>query len=201
MHLVDSDEAYKELLKALNDASLIAFDTETTGTDPMRDEMVGMSFSVKAGEGWYLPTAPPTPSPVERREREPSWRWGAGQLDPTSPKFEPIALALQNKKSQLVCHNAKFDLGVLKNLGVEIHKPVLDTMLAQFSIDPGGQSLGLKNLAFTLLGWQMTEISELIGKGKKQITHARGAGGIGSPVCGGGCGCDDSPYGTCCNRN
>jgi DNA polymerase I len=162
VRLVDSDDAYKELLKALNGASLIAFDTETTGTDPMRDEMVGMSFSVKAGEGWYLPT-----EKTEVRSQKSEVEWS---LDPTSPKFEPIAKALQNKKSQLVCHNAKFDLGVLKNLGVEIHKPVLDTMLAQFLIDPGGQSLGLKNLAFTLLGWQMTEISELIGKGKKQIT-------------------------------
>ena len=77
---------------------------------------------------------------------------------------------MNRTEAKLVAHNAKFDLAALRVVGVDIHKPVLDTMLAQFLVDPGGQSLGLKSLAFTQLGWQMTEIKELIGTGKKQIT-------------------------------
>ena len=182
LHLVDSDAKYKELLAVLREASLIAWDTETTSVDPMVGEMVGMSFSTQAGEGWYLPTqtaeaakaaqaaqlAKTVETDAEPSTEEPAPP--AWQLDPTSPKFEPIMKAMQRKGVKLVAHNAKYDLGVLKALGYEIDEPVLDTMLAQFLVDPGSPSLGLKALAFNHLGWQMTEITSLIGRGKKQVT-------------------------------
>jgi DNA polymerase-1 len=159
--LVASDDDYKALLAVLNGASLIAFDTETTGTDPLQSEAVGLSFSVREGEGWYLPCEGSTPTLLGS---------DAWQIDPASAKFEPLALALQRPAVQLVAHNAKYDLEVLRTLGVQIDKPVYDTMVAQFLCDPGGRSLGLKQMAFDYFGWQMTGISELIGKGKKQIT-------------------------------
>ncbi|MCX6016914.1 MAG: DNA polymerase I [Chloroflexi bacterium] len=159
--LVASDEDFKALLTELNTTALIAFDTETTGTDPLRSEAVGLSFSVREGEAWYLPLAGSMPTLLDTE----TW-----QLDPTSPKFEPIAQALLRPGAQLVAHNAKYDLEVLRMLGVQIDKPVYDTMLAQFLCDPGGRGLGLKQMAFDYLGWQMTEITELIGKGRKQIT-------------------------------
>jgi DNA polymerase-1 len=159
--LVASDDDYRDLLAVLNDAALIAFDTETTGTDPLRSEAVGLSFAVREGEAWYLPLAGATPSLLDAE----TW-----QLDPTTQKFEPIALALQRPDAQLVAHNAKFDLEVLRVLSVTIDKPVYDTMLAQFLCDPGGRGLGLKQMAFDYFGWQMTEITELIGKGRKQIS-------------------------------
>ncbi|HQV26842.1 MAG TPA: DNA polymerase I [Thermoflexales bacterium] len=154
--IVASDADYKALLAELNGATLIAFDTETMGTDPLTDEVVGMSFCVRQGEAWYLPCGPAGGSP-----------W---QLDPASPRFQPIADALRRNGVRLVGHNAKFDLEVLQEVGITIEQAPLDTMVAQFLIDPGAGGLGLKNMAFTLLGWQMTEIAELIGKGKNQIT-------------------------------
>jgi len=161
LRLVDDDDAYRALLAALNDARRIAFDTETTGTDPINSELVGMSFATQAGEGWYLPcTTHPTVA------GQPA-HWS---LDPHSSKFEPLILALQRKEAELVAHNAKFDLAMLRQFGVNMNKPVFDTMIAQFLCDPGGQSLGLKQMAFAHLGWQMTEIGELIGRGKKQVT-------------------------------
>ncbi|MCL6510275.1 MAG: DNA polymerase I [Anaerolineae bacterium] len=159
--LVDGDDAYKALLAALNGAARIAFDTETTSTDPLRGELVGLSFCVREGEGWYLPCAFHTSS----GEAEPNWH-----LDPHSPKFEPIVHAIQRKEVALIAHNAKFDLEVLREVGVAIDKPIFDTMIAQFLCDPGGRGLGLKQMAFAYFGWQMTEIGELIGRGKKQIT-------------------------------
>jgi len=158
LHLVDSDDAYRALLAALNNAARIAFDTETTGTDPINSELVGMSFATQPGEGWYLPC-------TAHLTNDDHW-----QLDPRSPKFEPIILALQRREVELIAHNAKFDLAVLRQVGVTINKPIFDTMIAQFLCDPGGQGLGLKQMAFAHLGWQMTEIGELIGRGKKQVT-------------------------------
>ena len=156
--IVDSDEAYKELLRQLNAATRIAFDTETSTLDPLQSELVGVSLAVNDSEGWYVPCRA---HPGE----------GNGYfIDPTSPKFEPIALAMGRKEAQLVGHNAKFDLAALQQVGVSFDKPVFDTMVAQFLCDPGGRGLGLKSLAFSYFGWQMTEITELIGRGKKQVS-------------------------------
>jgi DNA polymerase I len=174
--LVDSDNAYKELLDQLAHATEIAFDTETSGTDPLRDELVGVSLCVREGEAWYVPcsvgvqSAAVSLSPGLVQESNGQANSLPYMIDATSPKFEPLAKALQRKDTRLLAHNAKFDLEVLQVVGVTIDKPVFDTMIAQFLCDPGGQSLGLKGLAFTYLGWQMTNITDLIGKGKNQIT-------------------------------
>lgn len=162
--VVQSDDDYKALLAELNNATRIAFDTETTAADSIQSEMVGLSLSTKAGEAWYVPVMLPSP-PTALPEGEVIWH-----IDPASPKFEPIASALRRKDIELVGHNAKFDLEVLQQAGAPVDRPVFDTMIAQFLCDPGGRGLGLKQLAFDYFGWQMTEITELIGRGKSQIT-------------------------------
>ncbi|MCL4504428.1 MAG: DNA polymerase I [Chloroflexi bacterium] len=156
--LVDSDESYKELLEGLNQADRIAFDTETTSPDPLRSELVGVSLTYREGEAWYVP--------CDTRPHSD----GVYHIDPTSIKMEPLARALRRSDTQLMAHNAKFDLEVLQGVGITVDKPVFDTMVAQFLCDPGSPSLGLKQLAFSYLGWQMTHIDELIGKGRNQIT-------------------------------
>ena len=159
--LVKSDDDYKALLAALQDAQRIAFDTETSSQDPLQGELVGISLAVTPGEGWYVPIA----SPSAAGEGTSGW-----SLDVRSPKFAPLVNALRETKATLVAHNAKFDLESLRQAGLAIDSLVFDTMVAQFLSDPGGHALGLKQLAFNYFGWQMTEIKELIGKGKKQIT-------------------------------
>ncbi|MCX7940053.1 MAG: DNA polymerase I [Thermoflexales bacterium] len=151
--IVRSDEDYRALLTALHNAQRIAFDTETSTPDPLNGELVGLSFCVREGEGWYVPVSGA------------SWT-----LDPRSLKFEPIRHALMRPEVQLVAHNAKFDLEALQQAGVSLSRPIFDTMIAQYLCEPSGRSLGLKSLAYSYFGWQMTEIAELIGKGKHQLS-------------------------------
>jgi DNA polymerase-1 len=175
--IVDSDDAYKELLADLHSASQIAFDTESTGLDPLLARLVGMSFCVSEKIAWYLPMRNSSnivfePQPDLFSTHNPvSPDNNYWTLDPFSPKFEPIVMALQRKDVELIAHNAKYDLALLRQHGVNINKPVYDTMLAQFVAEPGSQ-VGLKALANTLLGWEMTEITQLIGTGKKQSNMA-----------------------------
>lgn len=158
--VVQSDDDYKALLAEMNNASRIAFDTETTAADAIQSEMVGLSLSVKDGEAWYVPVMS-----IPATNNGEHW-----SINPASAKFEPIANALRRKDVELVGHNAKFDLEVLHQAGAPIDRPVFDTMIAQFLCDPGGRGLGLKQLAFDYFGWQMTEITDLIGRGKNQVT-------------------------------
>src|SRR5688500_7735793 len=153
--IIDTDKKLANLVKELNKAKVISFDTETTSTEEMKAEIVGISLSIKEGEGYYIPTG---------------HRAGTNlQLDQV---LATLKGPLTNPKIGKVAHNAKYDYIVLARHGLKVSPLTFDTMLAEFIIDPSSRSMGLKNLAFVKLGEEMTYIEELIGKGKKQITMA-----------------------------
>lgn len=153
--IVDDERALKALAGELKKADFIAFDTETTGTDPLLAEIVGISLSVKEGEGYYLPIGH-----VEGKQLP---------LDKIVDALKPI---FESEKRPKVGHNAKYDMAVLHEIGIETRGLKFDTMLGAFLIEPGAP-IGLKKLAKSQLSIDMTEIDELIGTGKKQITMAQ----------------------------
>jgi DNA polymerase-1 len=90
-------------------------------------------------------------------------------LRPGSAQWAALGEVLNTSHGELVAHNAKFDLGVLKRAGIAIQRPVYDTMIALFLLEPLKRgAAGLKAAAAGWLGWQMTEITELIGGGRQQ---------------------------------
>jgi DNA polymerase-1 len=153
--IVDDDRILQSLVRELKQVDSIAFDTETTGTDPLLAELVGISLSVKEGEGFYLPI---------------------GHAEGKQLLRETIVQALkpifESEKLAKVGHNAKYDMAVLHEAGIEVRGLKFDTMLGAFLIEPGAP-IGLKKLAKSQLSIDMTEIDELIGTGKKQITMAQ----------------------------
>ena len=155
VHIVDTDQKLADLVKTLNNAKVISFDTETTSTQEMKAELVGISLAIRDGEGYYIPTG-----------------HTAGNNIPLKKVIEALTGPLTNPKIGKVAHNAKYDYIVLAKHGLRVSPLSFDTMLAEFIIDPSSRNLGLKNLAFVKLGEEMTHIEELIGKGKKQISMA-----------------------------
>ena len=155
VNIVDTEKKLADLVKTLNKAQVISFDTETTSTEEMRADIVGISLAVTEGEGYYIPTG-----------------HTAGNNLPLKQVIEALNGPLTNPKIGKVAHNAKYDYIVLARQGLRVSPLNFDTMLAEFIIDPSSRNLGLKNLAFVKLGEEMTHIEELIGKGKKQISMA-----------------------------
>jgi DNA polymerase-1 len=153
--VVDDERALKALIGELKKAEYIAFDTETTGTDPLLAELVGISLSVKEGEGYYIPVG-----------------HSAGQQLPRAKIVEALKPIFENQILAKVGHNAKYDMAVLHEAGIDMRGVKFDTMLGAFLIEPGAP-IGLKKLAKAQLAVDMTEIDELIGSGKKQITMAQ----------------------------
>jgi DNA polymerase-1 len=155
VNVVDTPEKLADLVKTLNTAKIISFDTETTSTEEMRAKVVGISLAVKEGEGYYIPI---------------------GHIGGPNLSIKDVIAALQgpmtNPKIGKIAHNAKYDYIILAKYGLYTSPLTFDTMLAEFIVDPGSHNLGLKNLAFAKLGDEMTHIEELIGKGKKQISMA-----------------------------
>jgi len=153
--VIDTSEKLADLVKKLNKAKVISFDTETTSTEEMKADIVGISLAIKEGEGYYIPTG-----------------HRAGTNLPLEQVLSALKAPLTDPKIGKIAHNAKYDYIVLAKHGLRVSPLTFDTMLAEFIIDPASRNLGLKNLAFVKLGEEMTYIEELIGKGKKQISMA-----------------------------
>ena len=150
-HLINTPEALDDLVRRLQAAPQFAFDTETTGLVFWQSEIVGLSFAAEPGVAYYVP--------VGHREGQ--------QLD-RATVLEALRPLLEDAGRPKIAHNAKFDMLALKQAGVEVRGLSFDPMIAAQLL--GKQASGLKDLAFNLLGVQMTEITELIGSGRSQVT-------------------------------
>lgn len=147
-HLMDSAEKRKKLITDLSKQKVFCFDTETTGLNANNTEIVGLSFSYKSHEAFYVPFS------EDQKEAKKI-------LDEFKPVFE-------NDKIQKIGHNIKFDALVLKQYGLEIHGPLFDTMLAHYIIEPDMRHK-MDILAENYLGYTPVAIETLIGKkGKNQ---------------------------------
>jgi DNA polymerase-1 len=154
-HVVKTTETLAALVDRLARAEAVAFDTETTSTDPMRAALVGLAFSDRQGEGWYIP--------VGHRQ---------GEQLPLEQVLGALRPFLTDPKRPKWGHNAKYDMAVLARYGIDLDGLAFDTMIAEWLTDPGSHNLGLKSLAFVRLGVEMTPIEELIGSGRNQLSMA-----------------------------
>ncbi|MBB6273732.1 DNA polymerase-1 [Pedobacter cryoconitis] len=146
--LVDTAAKRKTLIDLLLQQESISFDTETTGTDANRAELVGLSFCIEAGKAWYIPV------PADGAEAQ-----------VIVDEFRPV---LENEKIGKTGQNIKYDILVLKWYGVEIKGKLFDTMLAHYLIDPDTRH-NMDVLSENYLGYTPISITTLIGpKGKNQ---------------------------------
>ncbi|HRW46485.1 MAG TPA: DNA polymerase I [Caldilinea sp.] len=151
--IVQDAAALDKLAQALSGAERLSYDVETTGTDAMQAALVGLGIAWAAGETAYIPVTHTTGAQLD-------WSQVVATLQPF---FADPALPK-------VAHNAKYDLTVLRRHGLAVEGPIDDTLLMAWLLDPASRALGLKALADARLEWTMTELTELIGSGRKQIT-------------------------------
>ena len=157
--VVDSLEALAHLKAELRATKQIAFDVETTSTDPITADLVGISLALKPEEGYYLPVGH---NPVYA---------GGPQLN-LDDVIQTLREPLTDSKIPKIGHNLKYDFLILARHGLIVEPLAFDTMIAEWLCDPASRNLGLKNLAWVRLGIQMTEIQELIGSGRGQKSMA-----------------------------
>ena len=146
--LIDTEEKRKEIIEKLLSAKILALDTETTGTEPMMADLVGMSFSDKENQAYYVPV-PPDFSEAQKIVQA----------------FKPV---FENEASLKVGQNIKYDMIILHHYGVEVKGPLFDTMLAHYVLQPELRH-NMDYLAEIYLHYKTIHIDELIGaKGKNQ---------------------------------
>ncbi|MDH4134541.1 MAG: DNA polymerase I, partial [Gammaproteobacteria bacterium] len=144
-----------EWIARLKKAELYAFDTETTDLDVMNAEIVGVSFTDRAGEGAYLPLAHEYPDAPAQLSR-----------DATLARLKPL---LEDPHPRKVGQNLKYDMNVLANYGIALNGIAHDTMLESYVLDSTASRHDMDSLALKYLGHKTIKYEEVAGKGKGQI--------------------------------
>ncbi len=153
---VYSVEQLERWIDKLAAAELFSFDTETTSLDYMRAELVGLSFSVRAGEAAYVPVAHDydgAPKQISRRK--------------VLEKLRPL---LESENHKIVGQNLKYDRNVLANYRVELNGIAHDSMLQSYVLNSVGARHDMNSLAKKYLGKTITSYEDVAGKGVKQVS-------------------------------
>ena len=147
-YLLDTESKIDDFLTKISDQNFYCFDTETTGLDALTAELVGMSFSWKKNEAYYIPF--PSDQIVSKE------------------KVQKLKKILENPSVQKIGQNLKYDILVLKKYGINVCGPVFDTMVAHYLLQPELRH-NMDYLAEIYLNYHTIHIEELIGpKGKNQ---------------------------------
>ena len=145
--LVESAAQLREVVAEVGQYEEFCFDTETTGFDIFNDRIVGLSLAVEPFKAWYVPF---------KEENTPEY------AEIVRPLFEDERIAK-------IGQNIKFDLMVLRRLGIEIRGRKYDTMILHYLLDPESRH-NMNALSERYLNYKPIEIETLIGKGSKQLT-------------------------------
>ncbi|MBN1638176.1 MAG: DNA polymerase I [Ignavibacteriales bacterium] len=157
--LITKEADAKKLADKLSKSDLFVFDTETDSLDIQNINLIGVSFSVKIKEAYFIALKPKILN-TDLFNRDLSDRL---DIEIFIRLFKPI---FENQEIKKVCQNAKFDIAVLRNYGIDVKNLFFDTMLAAYLLDPD-QKNSLDNLAKKYLNYTTIEYSDLIhSKGK-----------------------------------
>lgn len=151
--IVQDRAALDALVETLKSADVLSFDVETTSQHVMQAALVGLGVAWQPGHAAYIPIA-----------------HSAGTQLPWDEVRNALQPFFANPQLPKLAHNGSYDLTILLEHGMEVQGPIHDTMILAWVLDPASHMLGLKAQAGLELGWRMTEISALIGSGKKQVT-------------------------------
>lgn len=156
---VFTEDGLRQVARALKAAGAFGVDTETTSTEPVDAELVGISLSCAPGEAWYVPLAHDyagVPAQVDK--------------DAAIGILRPL---LEDPALEKYGQNMKYDMIVLAREGVALGPCSFDTMVASYLLSPEDRRHNLGHLAEKYLGVKMLDYADVAGKGAKEVTFAR----------------------------
>jgi len=185
--LVDNEKKFKSFFVKLKQQKSFTYDTETSGFDPLTADLLGISFSWKKGEAFYVNVrtdvadnsgssrrfAPQDDRGLDLFNYKKNSKFKIQNLKfvlhPWVEKLRPI---FENEKIKKRAHNAKFDIRVIKNQGIDIKGVDFDTMVASYLLNPGTRQHNLDALTFSELNFEKISKSDLLGSGKDKVSFS-----------------------------
>ena len=151
-HCIGTTKELNDLIERLEAADIFAVDTETTSEDPLKAELVGLSFAVVPDEAYYIPCAHDYPDVPEQLA-----------LADVLKRLKPV---LGNANIKKIGQNIKYDMLVLDRYGIHLAGVEFDTMLASYLINPSKRSHSLDQIALDFLHHKTIRFEDVVGKGK-----------------------------------
>ncbi|MEJ2166906.1 MAG: DNA polymerase I, partial [Desulfobacterales bacterium] len=156
--VLDMDQLSK-LIGLLENSDLFALDTETTSTDPMLAELVGLSFAVKAHQAFYIPCRHNYLGAPEQLK-----------LKEVLAQLRPV---LENPQVKKIGQNIKYDWMMLERNGIHLAGVVFDTMLASYLLNPSKRAHSLDQIALDFLDHKTITYEDVAGKGKNAVLFSK----------------------------
>ena len=166
-HTIMDLDQLNQFIKKLGSCEEFTFDLETTDVDPMKAQIVGLSFSWREGEAYYVPVISDDTAVTSDLFTDKKFR--GLPLKVVLDRLKPVLEGDSIKKSG---QNVKYDLLVLLRAGCEVRKVDFDTMVASYVVNPSLRQHNLDALALTYFNYQKIPTKKLIGSGKKQVSMA-----------------------------
>ncbi len=153
--LVNDEKELDKLVKRLSTSKFFVFDTETDSLNIYALNLAGISFCVKPGEAFFIPTKP-------KSEESDLFTTDFSDRFDTEFVIKKLKNVFEDEKIKKVCQNGKYDIAVMRNYGISVNGFYFDTMLASYILDPD-QKHGMDELAKKYLGYTPISIKEIIG--------------------------------------
>ena len=152
--LVADEASLQQVVESIRQCGRVSFDVETTGLDVMRADLCGVSLSIEAGSGVYIPVRSPQPE---------------SHLDEAAV-VAGLKDVMQDESITKIAHNAKFDMKMLRRVGIHVKGPIQDSMIASYVVNSSRPRHRLDDLALGLLQLECIPLKSLIGTGAKART-------------------------------
>jgi len=174
--IISEEKDFSDFLEKLKKQKSFTFDTETSGIDPITCDLLGISFSWKEGEAYYLIiknrdtiTNDDEVNLFNFDKKIVENKIVENKISPWLEKLKPI---FEDEKIKKNAHNMKFDYRVMLNAGIETRGIEFDTMIASFLLNPGTRQHGLDAVTFIEFGFEKISKEDLLGKGKDKISFS-----------------------------
>ena len=149
-----NEKELNELIKNLNEKSIIAVDTETSSINPQEAELIGISISYATNASFYIPLGHKNIKGLKK-----------------DLVLDKLKIILEDPSIKKVCQNTKYDFIIFKNYGIELN-PIEDTMLLSYALDAGNNRHNMDTLSEIHLGHKTISYKDLVGTGKKQLNFS-----------------------------
>ncbi|MDP2736668.1 MAG: DNA polymerase I [bacterium] len=167
--LIDDDVKFNKFLKKLEAQKEFAFDTETANFNPVTAELLGISFSWKAGEAYYLEI-----KNKKLKVKSDLFNYREMEASKANNKWlEILKPIFEDEKIKKYGHNIKFDIEVMASLDIKVKGVAADSMIASYLLNPGSRQHNLDAVTFSEFNHQKITKEDLLGKGKEKIVFSQ----------------------------
>jgi DNA polymerase I len=164
--LINTEKDFQSFLKKIKKEKEIAFDIESDSLNPLEAQILGISFSWKKDEAYYI-NLNLKKGAVSLFDQE------RKKTNNTENYLKEIQKIIENEKTTKVAHNIKYDLQVLKNYDIEVKGPIFDTMIASYILNPEKRQHNLDKLSFSELNWEKIKADELLEDKKDNFSKIK----------------------------